>query len=272
MTRDELMVQLFKYGEAIKSGNASVQDFSKAKNAIRQAYDAGNLDKDLMKQLGDKASFAFKNIGRTPDLLDLPTKVIEKGGTVSALGGVKSRFPTTSEMMGGVKNVANMDTPQYMGIKELPSSSTLSKVEDVGRAVNEDTGGVLGSLKNAKGFSKVLPMLGMGAAGLAALSIGNKAMAGEYGQAGLESADLGTDYVPGLSQMKMALRPTELGNAELPEEMMKERELYNAARQAKGGGVVNNPSDSQTLIAPEDRIKKEDLDNLFKNTMSRIKK
>lgn len=57
-------------------------------------------------------------------------------------------------------------------------------------------------LKNSKGFSRLLPMLGLGGAALAASSIFNKAKAGDIPNAALESADLATDYVPGVSQVK----------------------------------------------------------------------
>ncbi len=80
----------------------------------------------------------------------------------------------------------------------------LTEAQDVGKNVNEEAGSLL---HNQGGFSKVLPALGLGAAALGALGIANKVQAGEYGQAGLDTADLATDYVPGLGQAKMAVRP-----------------------------------------------------------------
>lgn len=69
-------------------------------------------------------------------------------------------------------------------------------------------------LKNNKGFSRLLPMLGLGGAALAASSIFNKAKAGDIPNAALESADLATDYVPGLSTAKMAMESEPLGAGE----------------------------------------------------------
>lgn len=241
MDRNELLKHLTDYSSNVSSRTASTQDFIDIKNKIRAAYDAGNLDQETMKLLSDKASGSFKNMGKTPELANLPAMVVEKGGSIGAPEGMKSRFT-------GVKNI-------------------LSKA---GTAINEDApkSNPLSMVKGSGGFAKMLPMLGLGAAGLAGLSIAGKVQAGELGQAGLESADLATDYVPGLGQAKMALRPTELGNAELPPEEMEARRVYNEARMA---GQTGAPSLEQPLLEPEDRAKKEEMDALFKNVRSRVK-
>lgn len=127
------------------------------------------------------------------------------------------------------------------------------------------------TLKSNKGFGKVLPMLGLGGLGLAASSIYNKVNAGELGSAGLEAADVATDYIPVVGTLKDAIRPTELESSELPDELMKEREIYNAARRGKMNEPVNNPSLEQPLLAPEDRVKKKDLDAVLSNILTRKK-
>lgn len=187
-------------------------------------------------------------------LSDLRSDIVSKGGFVQNLENtIKS---TPSDTMG--------ISPEIIYKSRFPSTSkALKLVEDLPES------GMLRSLKNNKGFAKMLPMLGLGAAGLAGLSIAGKVQAGELGEAGMEAADLGTDYVPGLGSAKMALRPTELGNAELPDEMMREREVYNSARKAKNGEPVNTPSLEQPLLAPENRIKKEDLDKLLESIKSK---
>jgi hypothetical protein len=124
-------------------------------------------------------------------------------------------------------------------------------------------------LKNTKGFSKMGSMLGLAGAGLAGLSIAGKLQAGELGQAGLETADVATDYVPVLGQLKMAGRPTELGNAELPDEFMKERAVYNAARMGKNREPAVMPSEEMPLLEPEDRTQKKDLDAMLQNILNR---
>jgi len=56
--------------------------------------------------------------------------------------------------------------------------------------------------------------LGLAGAGLAAASIGNKAMAGDYSGAATDAVDLGTDLTPGVSEAKMALMPSDIGSDE----------------------------------------------------------
>jgi len=215
-----------------------------------------------------------KNIleGRTMNMSGIPLNPNEIQAA-ETLSNLKSDIASQGGLVKNLENTIKTTPNDVIGIapeiaykSRFPSvKKALGEAEDVGKMVNEDTGGLL---KNSKGFSKVLPMLGMGATALAGLGIANKVQAGEFGQAGLEGADLATDYVPGLGQAKMALRPEELGNAELPPELMKERELYNAARKSKLGEPVNNPSTEQPLLAPEDRVKKEELDRILKSIIS----
>lgn len=88
---------------------------------------------------------------------------------------------------------------------------------------------IIDLLKNKK-LATALPILkaaGIGALGASAIGIGNKAMAGEIGQAGLDTADLATDFIPGVGEAKIALTPSELGSGELPPEEMLKRERFN---------------------------------------------
>lgn len=71
-----------------------------------------------------------------------------------------------------------------------------------------------GLLGNSKGFAKLLPMLGLGGAALAASSIFNKARAGDIPGAAMETADQVTDHVPGIGNLKMAMESSPLGEGE----------------------------------------------------------
>lgn len=188
------------------------------------------------------------------------------------------RTGTLSDVISSIKDQGGMAKNVMDEVKVSPNSLTGIKADVVSNtrfpSVQKMLSGTkeAGLLKNTKGFSKMLPMLGMGATALAGMSIANKAMAGDVGEAGLEAADLATDYVPGVGQVKMAMRPTELGQAELPNNIMEERRIFNEARKSKEGEMVNNPSQEQPLLAPEDRAKYEDMQSQFKNIMSRLKK
>lgn len=188
-------------------------------------------------------------------LSDVISKIKEKGG---ATGNLENTVKRTGEEMIGISPEVKMKS-RFPSIKKA-----LGVADDLGTAAREETGGLL---KNQSGFSKVLPALGIGAAALGALGIANKVQAGELGQAGLETADLATDYVPVISQLKLAARPSELGNAELPPEIMEQREIYNQARKA---GQTGTSSQEQPLLEPEERARYGDMRGQFKNLINRM--
>lgn len=82
-----------------------------------------------------------------------------------------------------------------------------------------------------KAVAPLVKAAGVGALGMAASSIANKAMAGDVGEAALEAADVGTDFIPVVGEIKTAVRPSELGGAELPPEVQEEKERFNKLRQ-----------------------------------------
>jgi hypothetical protein len=92
-------------------------------------------------------------------------------------------------------------------------------------------------LKNKKIAGLALPLLkaaGVGALGASALGIGQKAMAGDFGEAASDTADLATDLTPVLGEVKAAINPTMMGNAELPQEEMEKRNRFNELRKKVG--------------------------------------
>jgi hypothetical protein len=132
-------------------------------------------------------------------LSDLINKVKEKGGAVTnSADMVKS---TPSDLIGIESKVANKARfPEIMDRLKSGIPSTEKIVDNAGNIVNEE-----GSLlKNSKGFSKVLPALGLGAAALGGLSVANKIKNGEYKDAALQATDLGTDLIPGVLEAKLA--------------------------------------------------------------------
>lgn len=238
------------------------------------------IEKQYAKLLEQRAKIAAKNAaeGRTMNMPGVPLN--ERDVPASTLSEVMDTLRSKGSPVTTIENTIKTTPKDTIGI--LPEVRNKSKffnldnklgnvgeaVEDAGRAVNEDAGGLL---RNAKGFSKVLPALGLGATALGALSVANKVMAGEPGQAGLEATDLATDYVPVLGQVKMAVRPTDIGDSELPEDVMKQREVFNAARRAKDGQPVNNPSQDPSILEPEDRAKYEDMKKMFSGISDRMK-
>ena len=98
----------------------------------------------------------------------------------------------------------------------LPRVDEVTKVLDKGNWEMRNIGRLL-SGKNLKSMATTaapmtLKALGLGAAAAAAMGIGEKAMAGEYGQAAMEAGDVATDYIPIVGNAKMALSSEPLGD------------------------------------------------------------
>ena len=90
-------------------------------------------------------------------------------------------------------------------------------------------------LKNKK-LAMALPILkaaGIGALGMSAVGVGQKALAGDIEGAGVDAADTGSYFVPGLGEARMAgdLSMGELGNSELPPEEQEKKERFNKIQQ-----------------------------------------
>lgn len=105
MKRDELFPFLSDYAKMVNLGTATTKDFTDIKNKIRQTYDAGNLDKESMSDLGKKASHNFKNMGKATELQEMVPKIIEKGGQV---GKLEEAFqPAIGKVFRSGKNAAS---------------------------------------------------------------------------------------------------------------------------------------------------------------------
>lgn len=97
-----------------------------------------------------------------------------------------------------------------------------------------ERGGLQRLLKGGK-LGLVLPVLkaaGVAAIGHQVLGIGNKAMAGDLGPAGMEAADLATNFIPGIGEAKDALASEELGAGE-----------DKLLAQVKNQQVMNDPEE-----------------------------
>ena len=103
-----------------------------------------------------------------------------------------------------------------------------------------------GGLK--KGLKSFAPLLGMLGTGAMAMGIGNKAMAGDLPGAAADTADLATDYIPGVSQAKMALQSDELGKGS---DEIKGKEQFDFSPFKTAG---NPPAAPQNLAINNSKI------------------
>jgi len=183
--------------------------------------------------------------------------------TIKAKQGIVQNLENTVKSTGTDMIGINPDIVQK---SRFPSVKL--KMDATGQEIGE---GVAPSiLKNAKGFAGVAPMLGMGAAALGVMPIAKKLQDQDWAGAVGDTAELGANIAFPIAST--VLNSPELGAADIPDEEMRERNIYNAARQ-KG---VSQPSNQEPLLQPEEdpnRAKAADLQETiskFKNTMGRI--
>ena len=166
-----------------------------------------------------------------------------------SLGGVMDEIRSRGA---GMQNIANDVKSATPGMSALGGrSAIMEKVGDIAESIPKPTTTSLERLnmpKSAGRFGKTLKALGILGPAIGAMAMGDKAMAGDFGGAAMEGADLATDYIPGVGEVKQAIRPEEMGNAELPEDIMKQRALYN--EQARRGKGEAPPAELEGLEEP----------------------
>ena len=209
---------------------------------LRDLLNKGQISQDMFDTNVSKLQTLSQNVRPDPSLRakDLSSVMDEirnnRGAVTNIANEVKTATPGTASVSG---RTALMDS-----------------VGEIAQDAKKVEGSSLGRL-NGK-FGKTLKALGILGPALGAMSVGEKAMAGDYGAAGMEAADQGLNYVPGLGEVKQAITPTELGNSELPDTIMKERALYNA-QVANGRGI-----NSMDVKEDEPIVDDQDNDTLVK--------
>lgn len=120
------------------------------------------------------------------------------GSKVPVTRSLAKPVDTLSDLMSAIKEKTNME-------------NIVKKADGFDPRINAGVRGIMG---NNKGFAKLLPMLGLGGAALAASSIFNKARAGDIPGAAMETADQVTDHIPGVGNLKMVVESSPLGEGE----------------------------------------------------------
>lgn len=134
------------------------------------------------------------------------------------------------EMVGPYENYLKKVNP---AIDQIPANTPLGeKIQNI-RAVSPK-GGVYGQLgvpatiadnQLRTGKNLVPKLVKAGGPALLLMSIADAAKAaqqGKYGEAAMRTADVATDYIPGVGQVKQALTPTEAGAPVVPPERYQE--------------------------------------------------
>lgn len=190
---------------------------------LTELLQSGQIDQDMFDTNLAKLQTLKQNLRP-----DMPARAESLG---SVMDQIRSRGV-------GVQNVADEIKSATPGTSALSGKrAILESVGDIAESIPKPTTTSLERLNMPKStgrFGKTLKALGILGPAAAAMSISDKAMAGDFGGAAMEGVDLATDYLPGVGQVKEAIRPEELANSELPSEEMNARRLFNESRKAKG--------------------------------------
>lgn len=204
---------------------------------LTELLQSGQIDQDMFDSNVAKLQTLKQNLRP-----EMPTRA---GSLGSVMDEIRSRGV-------GMQNIGNEIKSATPGTAALGGKrAILESVGDIAESIPKPTTTSLERLNAPKGaskFGKTLKALGILGPALGAMSMSDKVMAGDFGGAAMEGADIATDYVPGVGQVKEAIRPEEMGNSELPEEIMKARALYN--EQARRGKGEAPPAEIEGLEGP----------------------
>lgn len=153
---------------------------------------------------------------------------------------------TLSNLIKDSKGVMNMEntlktaTPGMAGLGG--KTSFAEKMGQIPREARKSDTTSLGRLNGKMG--KTLRALGILGPAIGAMSMTDKAMAGDVGGAGMEGLDIATDYIPGVGQIKDAIRPSDIGEEPTEPVSMEgsvfEEEYDDLANQRKGRSTLLN--------------------------------
>jgi hypothetical protein len=233
---------------------------------------------ELFKDVNIRTQPNMKDHGALKYFENPKTGLYEPDTKLSLLLKDKNDMATLGhEAQHGYDQVSQLKVPQPI---ELEGKSLLSKIKnevELGRAVSSpselkglkeatayyadhfkpDVEGNFNKLKQMLNLERVvkgnplkaiIPVMkaaGIGALGMAAAGIGNKAMAGDYKGAAEDSVDLGTDIAPVIGEAKLAYQTGKkalgienLENSDTPEDMIQDlpqdiQDKYNKTRFMK---------------------------------------
>lgn len=199
---------------------------------------------ELLKKLADYAKKVNTGIATTADHSEVKGSIqaaYDAGSIPQDLKGELGKKATFS-----FKNMLRSPELEKLPGKIVEKGGSIGKFAEAEAPV---LGKVVDSASKAGGFGKKMhsfgPLLGMLGAGAMAMGAGQKAMAGDIPGAAGDAADLATDYIPGVSQAKLALSSSPLGEGS---DVTKDKEQFDF-------------SPYKTSPKPESEIPAEALEN-----------
>lgn len=238
--KDMPLVEQAKRNAAINKQTEATKAESKVKTFTKDA--SGNIQwPEGMSAAAKRNAEAFAT--QYPDL----AKQLEVNGKFGILGagaGDNNLYnswgsPVMKEIRNEVNkgemvgSYGNYETKINPAVKGLPPESPLGQKLEGIRVANPQ-GGTYGTLgvpatiadnQLRTGKNLVPKLVKAGGPALLLMSIADAAKAaqqGKYGEAAMRTADVATDYIPGVGQVKQALTPTEAGAPVVPPERYQE--------------------------------------------------
>ena len=238
--KDMTLVEQAKRNAAINKQTDATKAESKVKTFTKDA--SGNIQwPEGMSAAAKRNAEAFA--AQYPDL----AKQLEANGKFGILGagaGDNNLYnswgsPVMKEIRNEVNkgemvgSYGNYETKINPAVKGLPPESALGQKLEGIRVANPQ-GGTYGTLgvpatiadnQLRTGKNLVPKLVKAGGPALLLMSIADAAKAaqqGKYGEAAVRTADVATDYIPGVGQVKQALTPTEAGAPVVPPERYQE--------------------------------------------------
>lgn len=238
--KDMTLVEQAKRNAAINKQTDATKAESKVKTFTKDA--SGNIQwPEGMSAAAKRNAEAFA--AQYPDL----AKQLEANGKFGILGagaGDNNLYNSwgspvmkeirnevnKGEMVGPYENYLKKVNP---AIDQIPPNTPLGQQIGFIRATNPQ-GGTYGQLgvpatitdnKIRTGKNLINPAIKAGGPALLLMSIADAAKAaqqGKYGEAAVRTADVATDYIPGVGQVKQALTPSEAGAPVVPPERYQE--------------------------------------------------
>jgi len=238
--KDMTLVEQAKRNASINKQTEATKAESKVKTFTKDA--GGNIQwPEGMSAAAKRNAEAFAT--QYPDL----AKQLEANGKFGILGagagdnnlynswGSQVMKEIRKEVNAGemVGPYGNYETKINPAVKAIPPNTPLGQQLGFIRATNPQ-GGTYGQLgvpatitdnKIRTGKNLINPAIKAGGPALLLMSIADAAKAaqqGKYGEAAMRTADVATDYIPGVGQVKQALSPTEAGAPVVPPERYQE--------------------------------------------------
>lgn len=238
--KDMTLVEQAKRNAAINKQTDATKAESKVKTFTKDA--SGNIQwPEGMSAAAKRNAEAFA--AQYPDL----AKQLEANGKFGILGagagdnnlynswGSQVMKEIRKEVNAGemVGPYGNYETKINPAVKAIPPNTPLGQQLGFIRATNPQ-GGTYGQLgvpatitdnKIRTGKNLINPAIKAGGPALLLMSIADAAKAaqqGKYGEAAVRTADVATDYIPGVGQVKQALTPSEAGAPVVPPERYQE--------------------------------------------------